>query len=111
MTEFENLLEQSPDACTLPTVDRPLRMEEFSSLFTSAVEGAERPTSTSAILTLPAWALESARDLAARETECCSFFEFTIEPVDGHTRMNIEVPEQYADVLTALLGLTGRVPA
>ena len=46
------------------------------------------------------------RDLTARETECCSFFTFTITPeptVDGETIvLDIEVPQAYADVLESL---------
>ena len=107
MTEFENLLQQAPAACTLPTADRPLRAAEFTELFAAVVDSVERRDLTTAIFTLPLDALESARDLAARETDCCSFFEFAVEPHGGHARMTVRVPARYADVLHALTGLAG----
>lgn len=107
MTEFENLLAQSPDACTLPTAARPLRVTEFAELFATAVDEVERTSPTVARVLLPRDRLETARDLAARETACCSFFDFTVDPDGGHTAMTIRVPAQYSDVLTALASLAG----
>jgi thymidylate synthase len=42
---------------------------------------------------------EHVRDLAARETECCSFFRFTVTD----STLDVEVPDRYADVLAALV--------
>ncbi|MGW3610442.1 hypothetical protein ACWD6N_11205 [Micromonospora sp. NPDC005163] len=44
MTEMKALGEDPwvPQACTLPTVERPLRLAEFDELFASAVVGVER---------------------------------------------------------------------
>lgn len=105
MTDFLELFEQAPEACTLPTVDRPLRVSEFAELFATATETVARSTFTRAVVTLPLESLATARDLAERETACCSFFTFTTSPVGGSAVMTIEVPEQYADVLTALTSL------
>jgi len=58
-----------PDACTLPTVERPLRLAEFDGLFAS-VSDVHRPDASHAVLTLagsPGLA-GRARDLAERET-------------------------------------------
>ncbi|WP_406079134.1 hypothetical protein [Micromonospora sp. NBC_00858] len=75
-----------PDACTLPTVEQPLRLAEFDELFATAVRRVETLTATHARMTLIGEAgltAAAVRDLTARETGCCSFFTFTItEPAD-----------------------------
>lgn len=97
-----------PDACTLPTAERPLRLAEFDELFAAAVRRVE-PVSAGHVrmwLTGPAGLEQTVRDLAARETECCSFFSFTITPEeagDGQVlRLDVTVPAQYTDVLDSL---------
>ena len=109
MADFQNLLDQAPEACTLPTVERPLRIVEFAELFASADADFVRVSQTRAMVALPLDALDRARDLAARETECCSFFSFAVEPAGDHTDMTIDVPAQYADVLTAMTKLPEQV--
>ena len=61
--------------------------------------------------------VETTRDLTARETECCSFFTFTVTPGPADQgealTWDVEVPAQHADVLNALTtrassGLAGR---
>ncbi|GAA1944737.1 hypothetical protein [Microbacterium deminutum] len=109
MTQFENLLARAPEACTLPTVARPLRVTQFADLFATALGEIERKSPTVATVMLPRELLDTARDLAARETECCSFFDFTVEADGDHTALTIRVPSQYTEVLTALTSLLGRV--
>jgi hypothetical protein len=97
-----------PDACSLPTVDRPLRLTEFDDLFAVAVRRVEPVTPTHARLHLTGETglAATVRDLTARETECCSFFDFTVTPVtavEGETViLDVDVPAQYANVLDAL---------
>ena len=97
-----------PEACTLPTAEQPVRLAEFDDLFATAVERVDQVSATHARLHLtgPAGLTDRVRDLAARETECCSFFTFTTTPrrtTDGEAVvLDIEVPDAYADVLTAL---------
>jgi hypothetical protein len=97
-----------PEACTLPTTARPLRLAEFDELFATAVRTVEpvSPTRSRLRLTGPAGLEATVRDLTARETECCSFFSFTTIPgstADGAAlTLDIEVPAQYADVLASL---------
>jgi hypothetical protein len=97
-----------PDACTLPTAERPLRLAEFDDLFATALRRVDPVSATHARmhLTGPAGLAARVRDLAARETECCSFFTFTTtgEPAtDGEAVvLDIEVPAAYAGVLTSL---------
>lgn len=94
------------DACTLPTAERPLRLAEFDALFRDAVREVADLSPTRARLRLagPPGLAATVRDLTARETECCSFFTFTVEPAGGGVTLGIEVPPAYADVLAALTG-------
>ena len=93
------------EVCTLPTVERPLRIAEFSDLFATAAGDVRRVSPTEAVVMMPGGMLAMARSLAARETNCCSFFEFKVEAVRDRTIMAIRVPERYTDVLSALTGL------
>jgi hypothetical protein len=95
-----------PDACTLPTVDRPVRLAEFDELFATAVRDVEilAPTHARMRLAGPTGLEERVRDLAARETGCCSFFDFTVTRAadDVAVVLDVEVPVAYADVLASL---------
>jgi hypothetical protein len=98
-----------PDACTLPTAERPLRLAEFDDLFATAVRRVETagPTRARMWLSGPPGLEATVRDLAARESECCSFFTFTTTAApagDGTTlTLDVEVPPPYADVLDSLV--------
>lgn len=97
-----------PDACTLPTAARPLRLAEFDALFATAVRDVDTvgPTHARMRLTGPAGLTATVQDLTARETECCPFLNFTVTPEsagDGEALiLDVEVPAQYADVLASL---------
>jgi hypothetical protein len=92
----------APAACTLPTVDRPLRLAEFDDLFTTALRGQHRTSPTALRWLLDPAAEPTARDLTARESACCSFFAFTYTPAAGHTLLDVVVPAAHVDVLDAL---------
>ncbi|WP_006246201.1 hypothetical protein [Mycolicibacterium tusciae] len=89
-----------PDACTLPTPERPLRVAEFDELFTRVLR-SERVQPTRLQLLLPADLLPAARDLARRESQCCSFFTFEFHSAEEEVLMRIEVPAAHVDVLDA----------
>lgn len=92
-----------PEECTLPTAEQPLRVAEFDELFATALRHVERVTPTTVRLTLDRAAGTAARELAARETACCSFFTFTFtDGTDGHLVMSVTVPAAYVEVLAAL---------
>ena len=99
-----------PDACTLPTAEQPLRLAEFDELFTDAVRAVDRIDATHARLRLTGRTglAATVRDLTARETECCSFFTFSVatEPAGGGETviLDVAVPERHRDVLAALAG-------
>jgi hypothetical protein len=91
-----------PDACTLPTVDRPVRRAEFDDLFAGALRGQRRLSPTRLRWELDPAAAATARELTAREAECCSFFSFTVTDAGDLLRVDVEVPEAYVRVLDAL---------
>lgn len=91
-----------PTACTLPTAEQPLRVAEFDALFATAVRPAERTSATALLVHLPADAAAAVRDLAARETACCSYFSFDVHRAVGGTDVLVQVPEQHVLVLDAL---------
>jgi len=90
-----------PDSCTLPTAERPLRLAEFDELFSTSVREVESPSPTRARMRLAGVDPALVRDLTARETECCSFFAFTV--FEDPLVLEVEVPPAYADVLDSLL--------
>jgi len=90
-------------SCTLPTVERPTRLAEFDQFFTYSVRTTARPAPTRLDLRLGEGEAEQiGRDLAARESACCSFFTFTFTPDLAGTVMRIEVPAQHVDALDTL---------
>ena len=44
----------------------------------------------------------AARDMTGRETECCSFFSFTLGPTAAVLQIDVDVPTAHVEVLDAL---------
>ncbi|BFU47812.1 hypothetical protein [Krasilnikovia sp. MM14-A1004] len=91
-----------PEACTLPTADRPLRLAEFDDLFASALLVQQRVSATVLRWDLDPVIEAAARDLTGRESECCSFFTFTFRRNGEVLRLEVEVPAAHVEVLDAL---------
>ncbi|MET9026311.1 hypothetical protein ABZW96_11900 [Nocardia sp. NPDC004168] len=91
-----------PDSCTLPTVEQSVRVAEFDRFFAESVRRTDRPARTRLDLLLAAGAEEEGRDLAARESGCCSFFTFGFDATEDGPVMRIAVPDNQAAVLDAL---------
>jgi hypothetical protein len=90
-------------SCTLPTAERPLRLAEFDDLFRTSVRSVGRDGDTVHLrLSGPAGLREQVRDLAERESECCSFFTFTLAGTDDDLELGIGVPAAHRVVLDAL---------
>jgi hypothetical protein len=107
MTETMPPIEQGwvPDACTLPTVEQPLRAEEFDVLFRDATIVVHRLDAGQVRVVLrpePDVAARAAA-LAVRETRCCSFFGFTLSAVDGQLTLDITAPPGQVAVFDALV--------
>jgi thioredoxin len=97
------------DACTLPTADRPTRLAEFDSLFTSLHEvRREEPGWLRLRLDAGEGVEDRARDLTARESACCSFFDFSVHHGDGEVVVDVRVPDNRVVVLD---GLTAQAEA
>jgi hypothetical protein len=100
------------DACTLPVLERPLRVREFDELFRTSLERVERLSASRIrlVLTGRSGLQTLAEDLAARESSCCSFFDFAVtgqcvgSSLAGRevVHLEIEVPGGREDVLAAL---------
>jgi hypothetical protein len=91
-----------PDQCSLPTVERATRVAELRHLLGTSVLSAHRQSPRELRLLLDASAVDDARDLCARESQCCSFFSFAFEAAEHGTVLIVRVPPQYADVLDRL---------
>lgn len=91
-----------PDSCSLPTAEQPLRVAEFAALFRDSVLGYTRTGATKLVLVVAADAEKTARELAARETECCTFFDFRFTASGSDVVMSVSVPESRTGVLDAL---------
>ncbi len=89
-------------ACTLPTVEQPLRVAEFDDFFRIAVQRSTRTRATRLDLMVSPESESTARNLAERETTCCSFFRFNFEHAADGLLMRIAVPTDHVDVLDAL---------
>jgi len=102
--------EIAPAACTLPTHERPLRAAEFDELFARHLVKVEHPSPTRVHLHLVgnAGLAEWTRDLAHRESTCCSFFAFTttVSHDLGTGRvsvtLDVEVPAGQRDLLSTV---------
>ena len=92
-------------ACTLASAEQPLRVAALDDLIGTSMRTVERRWTTHATLTFAGDGTfaERVRQLADAETACCSFLTFTVTTRAGETVLDIEVPEQYADVLAGLV--------
>jgi hypothetical protein len=105
------------EACTLPTAAQPMRVADFDTLFTASLRAVEHPADTASRARL---VLAGDTDLPGRvqrladaEAACCSFFTFTLTPLDADpprdgddaavVALDVEVPAIHADVLAALV--------
>jgi hypothetical protein len=103
----ENLLagdDWVPAACTLPTVEQPLRRAEFDDLFAEDVTSVDQisPERLRFEVRADAGAAARAAGLAVKEAGCCSFFNFDLSIGDGKVSMTVSTSAPHADVLAAL---------
>lgn len=91
-----------PGTCTLPTGEQPIRVAEFDRFFAGAVRGVRRPAPARLELLLTGGTEPAARQLAARESSCCSFFTFDFTTTVDGSVMGVGVPAAYLGVLDAI---------
>ncbi|MFD4433455.1 hypothetical protein [Nocardia sp. NPDC058497] len=82
-------------------MEQPIRVAEFDRFFAESVRRMARPTPTQLDLHLAADAEAAARDLAARESNCCSFFTFDFDTTGTGLVVRVGVPAAYVEVLDA----------
>lgn len=94
----------APAACTLPTLEQPLRRAEFDDLFAQDVVGVTQESPRRVRLELRAAPDAAARaaGLAVRETGCCSFFTFELAITDGRVSLIVSTSPEHDSVLAAL---------
>ena len=98
-----------PIACTLSPDQLGGRLVEWHELFATSLRRVERPAPRRLRLVLAADAdVESVRDLAAREQECCAFMAFAVTPGDGELLVDVEVPAAATPTLDGLASLARR---
>lgn len=90
-----------PAACTLPTVEQPIRVAEFDQFFTASARTTGRPGPTRLEVVVDPGAETMARELAGRESSCCSFFTFDFTTTGEGLVMSVGVPPAYVAVLDA----------
>lgn len=90
------------DSCSLPSFQRPLRVAQFDRLFADSVVRSARISPTRLDLVVDASAESAARDLAAREARCCTFFTFDFAHRGSGVVMRIGVPTSRTEVLDAV---------
>jgi len=92
------------DACTLPTAERPLRLAEFDRLFATSARRVSRLDGGRLRIDLSGGRglVAQVRNLAERETACCSFFTFAVEGSDEALVLEVSVPPGRRDILAAL---------
>ena len=93
-----------PSSCTLPTVEQPLRRAEFDALFADDVVSVDQTTPLDVHFELRAEPEVAGRaaNLAAKETECCSFFAFDLAITGGTVSMVVSTESPHEAVLAAL---------
>lgn len=93
-----------PAACTLPTAAQPLRRAELDDLFAEDVLSVNQLSPLQVRLELRPDAAVAARaaSLAAKETDCCSFFTFGLTISDGTVSMTVSTEQEHGTVLAAL---------
>jgi hypothetical protein len=93
-----------PEACTLPTLEQPLRRAEFDDLFAIDVIAVAQESPQRVRLDLRAEPSTAARaaEFAAMETDCCSFFTFDLAISNGQVSMVIGTGAAHEAVLAAV---------
>ena len=93
-----------PASCSMPMAEQPLRLAEFDALFAEDVLSVEQTSSREIALALRPESHVAARaaQLAAAETDCCSFFTFGFTITEGRVDMVVSTGPRHEDVLAAL---------
>ncbi len=87
-----------------------MRLAEFARLFATATSTTRHePTHLTVSFEERDGLADKVRDLAARESSCCSFFDFTVTSEGGQVVLDIQVTEAHIDIVDALEALAGEL--
>ncbi|WP_431682655.1 hypothetical protein [Kitasatospora sp. KL5] len=97
-------LTRVPASCTLPTAEQPLRIAAWDALLAERLHTLDRtgPLRLRLVLAGGEGVEEKVRDLADRESDCCSFFTFTVRTVADAVHLDVAVDGAHQAVLEAL---------
>lgn len=95
-----------PSACTLPTAEQPIRVVEFDQFFATSARAIRRSGPTRLEVLVDQGAETRARELAGRESSCCSFFAFDFTATADGVVIGVGVPSAYIEVLDAFAART-----
>jgi DNA-binding transcriptional MerR regulator len=102
--------EQAPIVCTLAAIDQPARAEEWSQLLDAATSTQEVPGGVRLrFVPDPALAGRIA-ELAAREQQCCRFFDFILTLAPDETVLEVRAPAGAQELALALFDTRGPRP-
>lgn len=95
--------DRTPIACTLTTKQAASQLDEWGELRSKAsaveeVDGGYR-------VTLPASADAVARDLAAREAQCCAFLTLDVTSSDDSVVVTVTGPAEAMPVIALIVGV------
>ncbi len=91
-------------SCTLDAAGLQARTAEFGDFFATEVTGIERPEPATLRMELRPGerAGQTAGQLAAAETTCCSFFSFTLVATAGQLLLEVRVPPSHIQALDGM---------
>ncbi|RMI33286.1 hypothetical protein [Nocardia stercoris] len=90
-----------PSACTLATAEQPIRVAELDRFFATSVRAVRRRGPARLEVIVDAGAGAWARDLAGRESRCCSVFGFDFTDTADDVVMGVAVAAAHREVLDA----------
>jgi hypothetical protein len=95
----------------VPTAQHPVRVTELKALFATASR-TERVGDRHLRVSFPEHrGLDGqVRELTGRESECCSFFDFTVSTRAGRVVLDVRVPAARVDVLDGLAQMSSAGP-
>jgi hypothetical protein len=94
------------DVCTLPTAERPLRLTEFETLFANHLTDLTWAGDRLRLSWSGGGGLwEDVAGLAARESSCCSFFDFALSGASDALVLEVAVPAERREILESLATL------
>lgn len=100
-----------PASCTLPTARRPVRLAELEALLATALS-VQRVNARHLRVSFAGGdtVADTVRDLTARESACCSFFEFRVSTVADRVLLEVLVPTTHVQVLDGLATMARMEP-